>query len=299
MSAQPVVRSLRPAGQLVRQAGPSEATRTLRVVSAAEVRPSVLQYERLEMQSWAPWLRFSRTVLAAQVRYFPEDQFFAYDGDGLLGALSTNRIWWDGDPGTLQSWDAIAGAHKDYRDTHDADGNTLVTLSISIAPRARGGGVATRLLEAVRSSACERGLDHVIGSYRPSGYGRFKLRSADGFLAYVDQRRDDGLPLDPWLRTLTRTGMERRGLDERAMVVEATLAEFEVFRRVSAAWARTPVARDALLHEPALPVPVDECEYWEAAEAGTWYVHRASARAVYVESGVWGTVRLDGPEAQA
>lgn len=271
--------------------------RGLRVVSAAEVRPSILHYERLEVQSWAPWLRFSRSVLTEHVRAYPEDQFFAYDAQGLVGALSTNRILWHGDPSTLGSWDAIAGEHKDYRDTHVAHGNTLVTLSASIAGRARGGGVAARLLDAVRTSARERGLDHVIGSYRPAGYGRFKARDPRGFLAYVELQEDRGQPLDPWLRSLTRMGMTRMGVDEQAMVVDIPLREFERLRRQSSPeWVRTATARDGDLHEPALPFPSAGCELWEAEEAGTWYVDREAGRAVYVESGIWGTVPLRGQE---
>jgi GNAT superfamily N-acetyltransferase len=270
----------------------------VRVVSAAEARPSILQYERLEAQSWAPWLRFSRPVLVEHVRSFPEAQFFAFDSDGLVGALSTNRISWDGDPANLESWDAVAGVRQDYLDTHDTNGNTLVTLSMSIATRARGAGIARQLLDAAQSSAKDRGLDHVIGSYRPARYGSFKLSDERDFLAYVEMRDQEGVPLDPWLRTLTRAGMKRLKVDRQAMVVDVAVRDFEAFRRQSSStWVRTVGARDAFLHEAALPFPVAECEFWEAGQAGTWYVHRASGRAIYIESGIWGTVMLDGPEA--
>jgi GNAT superfamily N-acetyltransferase len=272
--------------------------RELRVVTAAETRPSILHYERLEEQSWAPWLRFSRSVLAEHVRCFPADQFFAFDEDGLVGALSTNRISWSGDPADLESWDAVAGERQDYKDTHVADGNTLVTLSMSIAKRSRGSGVAGRLLDAVRAGARVRGIEHVIGSYRPPGYGSHKLRHEHDFLTYAGMRDDRGLPVDPWLRVLTRMGMTPLKIDERAMVVDVSLREFEQLRRGSAAvWVRSATARDAVLHQPALPFPVAECEPWETEQAGTWYVHHQAERAVYVESGVWGEVALDGQGA--
>jgi GNAT superfamily N-acetyltransferase len=271
--------------------------RELRIVSAAERRPSILHYERLEEQSWAPWLRFSRTVLAEHVRSFPEDQFFAFDEDGLVGALSTNRISWNGDPDELISWDAVAGERQDYKDTHVADGNTLVTLSMSIANRSRGAGVAGRLLDAVRASARARGIEHVIGSYRPPGYGSYKLRDQHDFLTYAELRNPQGLPLDPWLRTLTRMGMTPIKVDERAMVVDVPLREFERLRRLSSSvWTRTPGARDLALHRPALPFDPAGCEFWEVEQAGTWYVNANAERAVYVESGVWGEVPLDGTE---
>jgi GNAT superfamily N-acetyltransferase len=272
--------------------------RELRVVTAAETRPSILHYQRLEEQSWAPWLRFTRSVLAEHVRSFPSDQFFAYDETGLVGALSTNRISWSGDPADLASWDAVAGERQDYKDTHVADGNTLVTLSMSIATRSRGSGVAGRLLDAVRASARVRGIEHVIGSYRPPGYGSHKLRHHHDFLTYAGLRNEQGLPVDPWLRVLTRMGMTPLKIDERAMVVDVSLPEFEQLRRASASvWVRSATARDAALHQPALPFPVVECEPWETEQAGTWYVHQEAARAVYVESGVWGEVVLDGQEA--
>lgn len=292
-----VVEQAGPNGTRARHLRDRHEPRGLRVASAAEARPSILHYERLEMQSWAPWLRFSRPVLTEHVRAYPEDQFFAYDSEGLVGALSTNRILWHGDPGTLGSWDAIAGKWHDYRDTHVAHGNTLVTLSASIAGRARGAGVAARLMDAVRTSARERGLDHVIGSYRPPGYGRFKTRDPRGFLDYVELRDARGLPLDPWLRSLTRMGMTRLGVDAQAMVVDVPLRELDRLRRQSShEWMRASTARDAALHEPALPFPVADCELWEVGEAGTWYVDRAADRAVYVESGIWGTVPLQGQE---
>jgi GNAT superfamily N-acetyltransferase len=274
-------------------------TREITVVSGAETRISVLQYERLEKQSWPLWLQFSRSALAEHVRRFPREQFFALDDRGLVGALSANLISWDGDPTTLGTWDALAGERQDYTDTHDSGGNTLVLMSMSIATRARANGVARRLLEAARQSVRDRELTHLVGDFRPSGYGGFKLRDDRDFLTYIGLDDERGVPLDPWLRAVSRIGMQRLRVDEQAMVVDVDVREFERLRDLSgpADWMRTEVARDGDLHAAALSFPVIGCEYWESGQTGTWYVSRATGRAAYVECGVWGSIMVYGSEA--
>lgn len=279
---------------------PSDHRGDIRVLPGSAATVSIPQYERLEAQSWAPWLRFSRAALEVQVRRFPDEQFFALEGDDtLVGALSTNRVSWDGDPAGLGNWDAFAGAGQDYTDTHDAQGNTLALMSMSIARRSRASGVARRLLDAALTSARERGMEHLIGDFRPSGYGDFKLRDDRDFLAYIDLQDDAGLPLDPWLRAVTRLGMRRLRVDEAAMAVLVDVREFERLRGLSApdGWIRTDFARDENLHQPALPFRTEGCEYWEAGQTGTWYVDRGADRAAYVESGLWGALMLDGSYA--
>ena len=271
----------------------------VRIATGAETRVSVLQYERLEAQSWPPWLRFSRSALVQHVRTFPEEQFFAQDERGLVGALSANLISWDGDPALLGTWDAVAGAGQDYLETHDRHGNTLVLMSMSIAGRSRAKGIARRLLDAARRGVRDRGLDHLVGDFRPSGYGSFKLRDERDFRTYIELVDQDGTPIDPWLRAVSRIGMERLRVDDTAMVVDVDLREFERLRRASGptTWQRTEGARDAGLHAAVLPFPVTAYEYWEAGQTGTWYVSRAAGRATYVESGVWGEIMVDRSEA--
>ena len=112
--------------------------------------------------------------------------------------------------------------------------------------------------------------------------------------AYCAQTRPDGLPRDPWLRALTRRGMQQLRLDPRAMAIEATAAELDGWRasyRPEAWWQVTESAEITALVDWLQPHELDRIdEIWECGETGTWFCDRAAGEAIYLETNVWGEV---------
>jgi hypothetical protein len=261
-------------------------------------RTAALVHAQLEVPSWAPWLRFGPETLAAQAATHPAGQIVLRDDAGeLVAALSANRVEWDGRAESLTSGDAIAGDDATYADTHVAGGNTFVLMSMSVAPRARGARWSARVLDAVDAHARAEGIEHVIGDFRPSGFGRAKRDERElDVAAYCAQTTPAGLPRDPWLRALHRRGMRPLRLDRRAMAVPAHAAELDGWRRTyrpQAWWQVTDPDDVAHLLGWYAPRELDAVdEIWECGETGTWFCDRRAGEAVYLETNLWGELPI-------
>lgn len=253
--------------------------------------------ELLENTCWAPWLRFDDIQLVGQKKIFPEGQLDIVNGSGNLEAfLSTNRIEWDGDKEGLPTWDEVAGPTATYAETFKSTGNTVVLMSMSVDPSRRGSGLPTLLVDRLKHFARTEHIEHLIGPFRPSDYGKYKRENGDfNFTNYCDLRREDGLRKDSWLRAVQRMGMKSLKPDARSMVVPADSNTLDHYRNSykPEAWWRVedPVQIDYLIswHQPNRELEsVDEV--WECGEAGTWYVDRKNDQTVYIESNLWGEI---------
>jgi hypothetical protein len=256
-------------------------------------------FDVLEVPGWAPWLRFSPQQLDAQAEVFPAGQILLCDDDSRpIASLSTNRIDWDGQVEHLPTWDDVAGRSRTYRETHDPRGNAMVLMSVSVRPDQRGSRLPQELIDRARAVAVGNGIEHLLSDFRPSGYGRHKARHGGvGFAEYCSLTRPDGLPVDDWLRSLVRIGMEPLRVDRRAMVLETTVRDLRRFRRIyePGKWyeVREPRRLDALIDEHAPHNELERVEtVWECGETGTWYVDISAARALYIESNLWGQLPL-------
>lgn len=258
-------------------------------------------HELVETPTWAPWLRFSLEEMQAYTSVFPQGQIVHIGDDTRpAGALTSLRMRWDGDPTALGTWDALSGHDTSVAEAHDPAGNTLLMLSVSIRPDGQGRGVSAGLVDHARRVAHDLGLEHVISPFRPSGFGAHKAAGGHAdFDAYRRATRADGLPVDPWLRALTRLGMEQLRVVDAAMVVRCPLAEVEGWRASyrAGSWFALDEDRAAVLVD-ALPDDIVDTvdEVWECGETGSWFVDRMAGEATYVESNVWGEIPLAVPD---
>jgi GNAT superfamily N-acetyltransferase len=204
---------------------------------------------------------------------------------------------WDGRATSLPTWDALAAPGNTFADRFVPHGNTLVTISMSVEPDARGEGCAAELLRQAKRLAEDSDLTWVAGDYRPSAYAEAKKAGAL-FGEYSRARRADGCLVDPWLRAIERAGFEFVRVDSRAMVCHATVQQVDEWRQSYRSPEWYLVADDSLIaslmaeHRPQQE-GVEPTEIWECGETGSWYVDRASGHAVYVESNCWARYRVD------
>ncbi len=266
-------------------------------------RPSgELLYDTLERENWAPWLRFDVNQLNQQAHVFPEGQIVLGEAGEPDIMLAANRVNWDGQRTTLPSWDAIAGTEYTFEDTYQPSGNTFVLMSMSARKEAKGHGLSQRVFDRVRAVANDQGMEHIIGDFRPSGFGAHKAETGDlNFMKYIAATRDDGLPQDPWLRAVKRQGTELLQVDRRAMVISADVAQVEAWAQEHKpeAWQEVTDPEQAAYlldwHEPLQDLEqVDQI--LECGETGTWYMDRENGKAVYIESNVWGEVPLEASD---
>lgn len=257
-------------------------------------------HEELEVTNWAPWLAAGVESIAGRAEVFPQGQLLIMDPEtgAPLASISTNQINWDGDANSLPSWDDVAGDPTTYEHTHQPAGNTLVLMSANVHPDFQGQGFGKMLIESVLEAAENiGGIEHVIGSFRPTGFGAYKsehaaelpefagyafMQATPGKIKPVDATLDWSawagiVPHDPWFRNLARNGMQPLVIDHSAMVVPLTAEEFVYYQAN---------------YKP---------EMWQQLEDGSWLCGevgniypQADGSYLYVEANLWGQLPFNG-----
>ncbi|HLZ06458.1 MAG TPA: hypothetical protein VKR55_30465 [Bradyrhizobium sp.] len=119
-------------------------------------------------------------------------------------------------------WDqVIRWAHEDR--TAGRKPTTMSALEIAFLPKARGGGNALAMLDALKACAKGSGFAELFAPVRPS---QKHLRPRIPMRDYIDLKRDDGLPIDAWLRTHVRVGGQIIKIAPCSMTIVGTLAEW-------------------------------------------------------------------------
>jgi len=150
----------------------------------------------------------------------PEFQFHVVDGDEILARARTIPLRWDGTVGDLPA--GIDGAIA--RGFDEGGANTLCALVIMVPRAAQGRGASRRALEGMVEIAGRHGLSALIAPVRPSWKERYPLTPIE---RYAEWRRDDGLLLDPWLRTHERLGAETLAPEPRSLRITGSVDEWE------------------------------------------------------------------------
>jgi len=244
----------------------------------------------MDIPSWAPWLLEAPGDYIKRTTVFPDGQISIVDKSGQIAAyLTSNRIYWDGKPSSLETWDNIVGLPENTscEQTFEPEGNTIVLLAITVNPEFKGQRLASKLLGEVRRVKNDLGIEHIISPFRPSGFGEWKkendLFGNESFEKYCDLTREDQMPIDPWLRALIRNEIEMIRHADGSLAIswdsmkhEVSMAEFEylVSSYKPSKW-RTKEVEDG---------KVVEC-----AETGVWLVRGDNA--IYIEPNVWGRVK--------
>jgi GNAT superfamily N-acetyltransferase len=206
---------------------------------------------------------------------FPAFQFMLYDESTgeVVAEGHTAPCVWDGTlDGLGDGIDSMIIAAFEARARCDRP-TALCALAAEIRPGFQGRGLAARMLEEMAAVARTHDLANLIAPVRPSWKDRYPLTPIE---RYVTWTRDDGEPLDPWLRVHTRFGGQLAKPVPRSLQITATVAKWEQ-------WTGLRFPDDGVYTFPdgLAPVTIDHAadrgEYWEP---NVWVVHRVRARRV-------------------
>jgi GNAT superfamily N-acetyltransferase len=161
-----------------------------------------------------------------------------------------------------RGWDAVIQSAAENRGA-GRRGAQVSALEITIKPELRGKGLAGIVLNAMRDNAKRLGHDVLVAPVRPSAKSQVPTEPIG---AYALRRRDDDLPVDPWLRVHVRAGATIVRVAPYSMTIAGTLSEWR-------GWTGLPFDRDGAVTVPGALVPV-HCDL-------------AQETAVYVEPNVW------------
>jgi GNAT superfamily N-acetyltransferase len=147
-------------------------------------------------------------------------------------------------------------------------GDLLAGVEVTVQSDLRGYGISALMLQHMRDTAGRLGFTSLVVPVRPNR----KHEHPDVPMAeYAAWTRDDGLPVDPWLRVHVRAGARIVGVAPRSMTVVGSLSEWRT-------WTGLPFDTTGPVYVPGALVPVI-CD-------------TTLDRAVYVEPNVWVHHRL-------
>jgi GNAT superfamily N-acetyltransferase len=232
----------------------------LRIVTAAEEQLSRHPSFKGIHGVWPEFLMHDRVVNAHWDDLYerrPEFQFYVFDEaeDAVLAEGNTVPVVWDGTPES----GGVDWAIPQVRS--DAEPTTLCALQAMVRREAQGRGLSRLIVETMGRIAREHGLDCLIAPVRPTLKPSYPLVPIERF---VEWRREDGLLLDPWLRTHERLGAEIVGIAEESMRIEGTVEEWETWTGM-----RFPDDGDFVVGGALVPVRF------------------GSGRGLYVEPNIW------------
>ncbi|WP_406362717.1 hypothetical protein OID55_36310 [Streptomyces sp. NBC_00715] len=133
-------------------------------------------------------------------------------------------IHWDGLTGTLPTGYTQALVRAVEGREQGVEANTLVICGAVVTPSLKGRGLAGETLKALRRTAEEAGLVQVIAPVRPTMKAQYPLTPIEAFMRWS---REDGMALDPWIRTHQRLGAEILAAAPASQTMTGTVAEWE------------------------------------------------------------------------
>lgn len=167
----------------------------------------------------------------------------------------------------VDGWDRVlVWAFADHRRGIAPD--AVSAIEILVDPAYQGRGFSSGMLEAMRDNVRRLGFAELVAPVRPNAKHR---EPATPMSEYAFRVRDDGLPVDPWLRTHVRAGGEIVMVAPTSMTIAGTLAEWRK-------WTGLPFDTDGPVEVPGALIPVR--------------VSLTHDYAVYVEPNVWTRHRL-------
>jgi GNAT superfamily N-acetyltransferase len=175
-----------------------------------------------------------------------------YFGDFAIFLLHEGRVaaegWgvpfaWDGSPDGLPEGyrTALAASVEDHQAARSA--NAFSFMAAAVAKEHDKQGLATRVLSALTERASAAGLRHVVAPIRPTWKHKYPQVSMGEYATWT---RDDGLSIDPWIRTHQRMGAAIIKPAPNSLVVTGTVAEWEQWAGMPLPASGSYVVPDAL-----------------------------------------------------
>ncbi|MGZ6754952.1 MAG: N-acetyltransferase, partial [Nocardioides sp.] len=200
---------------------------------------------------------------------FAEFVLVAQDGSGeVVAAGYSVPVDFDDDVLPDHGWDCVI-RNGLLTSLDGREPNAISAVEIAVRPDLQGTGLSPRMLAALRDNAARRGFAELLAPVRPNG----KVDVAEPMTAYAARVRDDGLPVDPWLRVHVRAGGRIVKVAPRSMVVPGTLEEWRE-------WTGLPFDRTGPVLVPRALAPVHcDVEHGVATyvEPNVWVVHDTGA----------------------
>ena len=177
--------------------------------------------------------------------YFLDWEFYLVSSEDrrLIGGCWGVPLFWDGTVEDLPGGftDSLARA-VDGREA-GVEPNTFVLMAAAVRNDEQGKGHSGRVITAVRDRAVAAGLPQVIAPVRPTMKSRYPLIDIADFMTWT---REDGLPLDPWVRTHVRLGATILAPAPHSQTMTGSVSDWESWTGLAMPSTGTYVIPDGL-----------------------------------------------------
>lgn len=245
----------------------------LKLVTAAE-RPDL--EEAMASLGATPWPEFlSHDAVVERLWHYLYDlaadyQFALLDesGESVIAVGNCIPIRWNGEADSLPDRGVDAVLEDGVACLREGASPTAVSaLMIVVSPERLGQGISGEAIKAMAEVVGRHGLSELVAPVRPTDKHRYPLIPIE---RYIQWRRADGLPVDPWIRVHERVGGEIVGSATAAMRVAGSVADWEQWAGMALPESGSYVVPGALV-----PLKVDrERDVGEYLEPACWVRHR-------------------------
>ena len=231
-------------------------------------RPDLRQQaKQIDEYVWPDFITYDGASLRFWSRLFtdfPNFQFvLADESDQVVGAGYTAPLYWDGTlPNLPAGWDGALEVAFSQTLSEYAP-NTLCALSAVVSRSMQGRGVSYEIIRAMQELAEANNYSHLIAPVRPTLKPTYVLTPIE---RYIQWKRSDGLPFDPWLRVHSRLGAEILQLAPKSMNIVGSVDDWEN-------WTQMSFPESGLYVVPGALVPI--------------YMNRTSNTGIYEEPNLW------------
>jgi hypothetical protein len=189
--------------------------------------------------------------------------------DVVIGFGHTVPFVWDGTTEDLPPMldEIIERALDDHR--HARKPTALSALAAVVAPKYQKRGLSSDIIRAMGSLAAEHNLPSLVAPVGPTLKHLYPLTPME---RYVQWKRADGSPFDPWIRVHWRLGAEQLCVAPKTAISTGTVAEWEEWTGMSFPESGAYVVPGALQ-----PVEIDrEQNMGRYEDPGVWMLHRVT-----------------------
>ncbi|MBD2803196.1 transferase [Xenorhabdus szentirmaii] len=186
----------------------------------------------------------------------------------LIGLMTSIPFPWENKPLDQlpdEGWDAVLRIGGKAKGKKKA--NMVSALGVTVAPDFRGKNIPALLINSVKQTARDEGLEGLVVPVRPSLKSRYPLQD---FAEYCGWKNDKGEPFDPWVRTHWRLG---------AKIIRPALRSMDIYGSVEQwqAWTGMafPQSGEYIIPDGLVPLVVDtEKQMAYYIEPNLWMFHR-------------------------
>jgi GNAT superfamily N-acetyltransferase len=229
-------------------------------------------FDELSADVWPEYNRHGDVVRPNWARLWEEAPgwqlvLFDEDAGAPVAGIRSIPLRWDGTvDGLPASFDVLLLHGLELAAAGEA-GDALAALAIEILPERQGTGLSRVAVEALLGHARAHGLPNVLAPVRPSWKERYPLVPIARYLGWT---REDGLPLDPWLRVHVRVGGEILGPIPESLRITGTVEEWEEWTGMA-----FPETGKYVFPHGLAPLDVDrEADVGAYWEPNVWVRHR-------------------------